>query len=156
MPDWMSHILVGLIIAEAFNIRKKSLVLLGALLPDVLSKLFLLFFYFDFFNNLSVRSFHSPIMVFLLAILLAPIFKYNRLKTVILVSVGALSHFLADLTMRHFNSGIRLLFPFSMETYSLGLLWPDESIYFLLGALIVYLALKLCKKYMMTNTNLYK
>ena len=39
MPDLMSHLLIGLIIAELFNVKKKSLVLLGTLVPDLLPKI---------------------------------------------------------------------------------------------------------------------
>lgn len=146
MPDWMSHLLIGLIVAELFNVRKKSLVLLGALLPDLISKFFLLFFYFGILANLSLESFHTPLMCFLLVIITAPLFKYDRAKTVFLINVGLATHFLSDLTMRHFTSGMRLFFPFSMSVYRIDLIWPEQSIYFLIFSLIVYILIKLVKK----------
>ena len=39
MPDWLSHIIIGLIFAELFNINKKGLVVLGSLLPDFIVKI---------------------------------------------------------------------------------------------------------------------
>ena len=146
MPDWMSHILIGLIFAEAFNIRKKSLVLLGALMPDLISKLFLLFFYLGLPNNIGLGSFHTPIMCFLLSILIAPLFRYSRAKTILLVDIGLATHFLFDLAIRHFTSGMRLFFPFSMKVYRIDLMWPEQSIYLLIFSLIAYIFVKAAKR----------
>lgn len=145
MPDWLSHLVVGLIIAELFNVRKKSLVLLGALLPDVLTKLSLAFFYMDAAKNFTLSSFHTPVMCFLIAIAITPLFKYNRLKVFYLVSIGVISHFLADLTLKHLTGGMRLFFPFSSNTYILNWMWPEQSFYFILVSLAVYLFILIYK-----------
>lgn len=146
MPDWMSHLLIGLIVAELFGIRKKSLVLLGALMPDLIAKFFLLFFYLGFWNNIGLDSFHTPIMCFLLAILISPLFMYDKIRTIFLVSIGLITHFLSDLIIRHFESGIRLFFPFYMRFYRLDVIWPEQSIYVLIASLVVYIFIKLVKK----------
>ncbi len=146
MPDWMSHLLIGLIVAELFNIRKKSLVVLGALMPDLIAKFFLLFFYFGFWSNVGLDSFHTPVVCFLLAILIAPLFRHDKIKTVLLISVGLATHFLPDLTMRHFTAGMRMFFPFSMRLYRIDLIWPEQSIYVLIVSFIVYVFIRVVKK----------
>ncbi len=146
MPDWMSHLLISLIVAELFNIEKKSLVLLGALIPDLLSKVFLLYFYLDTFKDLSFSSFHTPLVCFILTILIAPLFKYDKVKTVFLINIGLITHFLSDLTMRHFTSGMNLFFPLSIKSYKLDLIWPEQSIYVLIASLVVFIIIKIIKK----------
>ncbi len=145
MPDWVSHLLIGLIFVELFNIRKKSLVLLGALMPDLISKLFLLFFYLGFRNIVGLDSFHTPTVCFLMSIFISPLFRYERIRTIFLVNIGLATHFLSDLLIRHFTSGIRLLFPFSMGIYNVGLFWPEQSIYVLMASLIIYILIRVVK-----------
>jgi len=47
MPDWISHILIALIIVELFNLKLKSLVLLGSILPDFFFKISTLGLFFN-------------------------------------------------------------------------------------------------------------
>lgn len=148
MPDWLSHVLIALILCGLINIDKKSLVVLGTLLPDIVIKLGLLgifislpVFFYDF-----VSVFHTPIVVFLLSIIIAPIFRYNRLRTLILINFGSVQHFLADLTMKHFEGGIPLLFPFSSKLYSLNLIWPEESLFVLVWVFVIYLIILVHKR----------
>ena len=147
MPDLMSHLLIGLILAELFRIRKKSLVVLGAIAPDLLGKVHLIYFYLKLPPVISFVSFHTPVIVFLISILIAPLFIHNKFKTVLFFNIGAMSHFLSDLTMKHFTiRGSRLFFPFSSDNYSLGLVWPEDSIFILIGCLLIYLIIKIFKK----------
>ncbi len=146
MPDWMSHLLIGLILAEILSVRKKSLVALGSLLPDFLSKFYLLSFYLGIPEWLSFSSFHTPVMAFLVIVLLAGLFHYSQLKAIGLMTLGAMSHILADTTLKHFNSGQYLFFPFSFKLYALNWLWPDESIFVLPVLAVVYFAIVVCKR----------
>ncbi|MBW2976269.1 hypothetical protein KY347_02375 [Candidatus Woesearchaeota archaeon] len=147
MPDLMSHLIIGLLLAEVFNIRKKSLIVLGALAPDILSKIPLIFFYFGTASPVSFVPFHTPFMWLLLSILLAPLFRYDKLKTVLFFNIGSISHFLSDLTMKHFDIvGTRLFFPFSNANYTLNWIWPEQSIYILIVSLFVYMAVRVINK----------
>ena len=147
MPDLMSHLLIGLILAELFDVRKKSLVALGAIMPDIFSKLDLIYFFLGKMPIVSFASFHTPLMCFLLSILVASLFAYSKIKAVFLLSLGSISHFLADLSIRHFNEfGTRFLFPFSMKNYTLSLIWPEQSIYVMAFSLIAYLSIIFVKK----------
>lgn len=146
MPDAMTHLILGLILAELFGIRKKSLVLIGTLLPD-LSKIFLIFFYLGMPLPIFFGSFETPLMSFLVSILISPLFIYDKLKTIVSINIGVISHYLADLTLKHFGDiGIMLFFPFTMKNYHLNWVWPEQSIYVLIASLIVYLIIKFVKK----------
>ena|SRR3989338_11581264 len=146
MPDWMSHLIIGLILAELFNVRKKSLVVLGAFMPDLIAKLDLVLFYFNIKTFASFSYFHTPLMCFLISILIAPLFRYDRLKTIILVNIGLISHFLSDLTMKHFAGGTLLFFPFIKGAYTLHWIWPEQSFYVLIASLFIYILIKAVKK----------
>lgn len=147
MPDLMSHLLIALILAEIFSIKKKSLVVLGALLPDLLSKGHLIYLHLGMAPSFSFVPFHTPAMIFLISLLIAPMFRYSKSKTIFLINLGALSHFLSDLTMKHFAIiGSRLFFPFSMSNYTLNLIWPEKSIYILIASLMIYILIRFIKK----------
>jgi len=146
MPDWMSHLLIGLILAEIFNIKKTSLVIFGALLPDLLSKFYLISFYFGIDESFPFSYLHTPVLSILVGILIAPLFRYDRIKTTAFISLGIASHFLSDLTMRHFHAGMFIFFPFSTKAYTLNWVWPEQSIYVLIGTFIVYTLIRVVKK----------
>src|SRR3989338_33983 len=147
MPDLMSHLVIGLILAELFNIKKKSLVVLGALTPDLLSKTNLITLHFGMPLQISTTPFHTTIVLLLASILIAPLFRYSKIKTIIFFNTGALSHFLSDITMKHFTIiGTRLLYPFSRTNYTLNLIWPEQSVYILVVSLFIYIAIRIYKK----------
>ena len=149
MPDWLTHIVIGLILIEIFNVRKKSLVLIGTILPDILPKIILLglFFALPDFNYEIFNAFHIPFVLFLVTLLIAPLFRYDYWKVVLLINIGVISHFLADALLRHFSTaGVRLLYPFKFKAYSANLVWPDQSYFILIPAIIVYIAIILLKK----------
>ena len=147
----MSHLLIALILAEVFNIKKKSIVVLGALTPDLIAKIHLIYFYLGIKPIVLFSSFHTPIMPFLISLLIAPLFMYNPIRFIIrfIISfnIDSMSEILSDLTIKHFAaSGQRLLFPFSMKNYSLNLMWPEKSFYILAVSLAIYLMVILLKK----------
>ena len=143
MPDWFTHVLIGLIIAEVFNVRKKSLILIGTILPDILPKLVLLRLFIPIPNisYSTLKAFHTPFVMVIVILLAAPIFKYSYKKAVVLMGTGAISHMLADAALTHFAGGVRLLYPFSMEKYSFNFFWPNESFIIMIPLLIMYIAI---------------
>lgn len=155
MPDWLTHVVIGLILIDIFKVRKKSLVLLGVLLPDFLPKLILLRLFFpvqDYLNYKVLTAFHVPFVFFFFTLLIAPLFKYNYKKVVFWLNLGAISHFLADSLLRHFSdAGIKLFYPLLLNKFTLGLVWPNESYFILIPALIVYLGIILIKKKFTVN-----
>lgn len=149
----MTHLLIALILAELFNMKKKSLVVLGALIPDILGKFQLILFYLGIPQFLFFGSFHTPLMSILVGILVAPLFFYDNFKTIVFINIGVISHFVADVALRHFNdTGMMLLFPFSMKNYSLNLIWPEQSLYVLFVTFGIYAIIKIIKKYNLIET----
>ncbi len=150
MPEWLTHVIIGLLLAEVFSVRKKSIVLLGAILPDILVKLTLIKLFIPIPNiDYSVLgALHVPFVFFLFTLLIAPLFRYNYVQTVLWLNLGAVSHFLSDALLRHVTGGgVRLLYPLSLDYYTLSLFWPEQS--YLLGilALVLYGMIIILKKY---------
>lgn len=147
MPDWMTHIVVALIFCELFNVKKKSLVLLGALLPDFLVKLHLLLFYLKIPTGFSLYSLHTPFMTLLVSFLIIPFFRYEKRKVFALIYIGAFMHILLDSIQTHYLYGQQLFFPLSMQNISFNLIWPEQSFYVLGFGLILYILIKIYKKH---------
>ena len=146
MPDWLSHILIGLIFTELFNIDKKGLVLLGSLLPDFLVKINLLPLFFHVNENLIfvTKLYHSLIMGLIIPAIITPLFKYDWRKTYIFVMVGFMLHLFADSFTKHYSDGI-LLYPFSHGFFSFNIFWPEQYWIIMVSSLVVYTAIKIVK-----------
>lgn len=150
MPEWATHALLGLVIAEIFGVRKKSIVVLGALLPDIFAKLVLLRLFLPIPNlDYSILgSGHTPFVFFLFSILICPLFRYDYLKIILWLNLGALTHLLADATLHHISDGgVRLLYPLTTKTYTLSLIWPDDTYWLALFLAIIYFGIRGFKKY---------
>ncbi len=149
MPDWLTHVAIGLLFAELFSVRKKSIVLLGAILPDILPKIILLQLLFPLpvFNNNILEAAHVPFIFFLGTMMVAPLFRYNYWKIVGWLNLGAVSHFLADALLRHFGGGgVRLLYPLASQKYTLNLVWQDQTYLIFTPVLLLYLMVQWYKK----------
>jgi len=146
MPDWLSHIIIGLIVAELFNIDKKGLVVLGSLLPDFVVKINLLSAFFHVNDKLLfvTRLYHSPVMGLIIPALIAPFFKYNRKKTYFFIMMGFMLHLFADSFTRHYYDGI-LLYPVSNSFFSFNIFWPEQYWIITITSLILYALIKIVK-----------
>ena len=146
MPDWLSHIIIGLIFAELFNINKKGLVVLGSLLPDFIVKINLLPAFFHVNGSLIFIAwlYHSPVMGIIIPGLIAPLFKYNWRKTYLFIALGFMLHLVADSFTKHYNDGI-LLSPFSNGFFSFDVFWPEQYWVITIASLAVYSIIKLVK-----------
>ncbi|MBN2357032.1 hypothetical protein JXO59_13025 [candidate division KSB1 bacterium] len=72
---------------------------------------------------------HTPIFAFGVCLLLAELFAAsirNRVRWALLS--GCALHFLLDLFQRHLESGYIWLFPFSWESFEIGLFWPEAPL----------------------------
>lgn len=139
MPDCFTHVVFGLFLCEVFRVKYKSLVILGCLLPDIgnLINLVLNYQLFWLFQPLS-----TPIGVILLSTSIGFLFNIEYKRAVSLLLLGASSHVLLDFTVRRFEEGILLLFPFSWKYYNLGnfgLFWPEQFYLPLLVSIILLL-----------------
>ncbi|MDP3734290.1 MAG: hypothetical protein Q8R37_03600 [Nanoarchaeota archaeon] len=140
MPDWLTHIVIAAVVGELFSVRKKSLLFFGALLPDILPKLVLLrlFIPLPALDYTLLSAFHTPFVLFLVTLLIAPLFRYRYKIVVALITLGALTHFVSDALLQHFSGGVALLYPLSLKHYTLNLVWPEQSYLILLPALFMY------------------
>lgn len=152
MPDWLSHILIGLIVAELLNIEKKSLIVLGSLLPDFIVKVYLLSFFLSVNDTLLFVSnlYHSPIMGLIIPGLLVPFFRYDWKKTYICIMLGFMLHLLADSFTGGYGSGI-LLYPFYNGFYSFNIFWANQYWIILIGSIIAYLTIRFIKNKDLAN-----
>jgi|TARA_B100001971_G_C18243828_1_gene572766 general stress protein CsbA len=150
MPDWISHILIALIISKIFNIKEKSLLVLGSLLPDFILKLQLLSLFFPklFEIRYALIPFHAPFGLFLLTIIITPLFKHNYKKTFSLISMGWILHLIADSITKHIFMGETFfLLPFSFKSLEAGIIWPEQYLFVLVPLVVIYLITnKLTKK----------
>ncbi len=153
MPDWLTHVVIALVFAEIFNVRKKSVVLLGAILPDFLPKLIQLELFVPIpnWNYALLSAFHVPFVLFLVILLIAPLFRYKYVSIVGWLSLGTFTHLLSDTLLRHFQGGISWLYPFSMEKYALHWVWPDQSYLILIPAIITYILVVVFKHRLKAN-----
>ena len=149
MPDWVTHIAIGLLILELYPVKKKSLVLLGAILPDLLPKLVLLRLLIPIpsLDYVFLSAFHTPFVLFFVTMLLAPLFRYDYWKVVGGITIGTTSHFLSDALLQHFVGGVNLFYPVLLKHYTLNLVWPDQSYLIFIPVVILYLIVIVSKKY---------
>lgn len=148
MPDWISHIIIGLIFAELFKIDKKGLVVLGSLLPDFIVKISILSFFFHINSNFLFITalYHSPVMGLIIPGLIVPLFKYNWKKTYFYVTSGYMLHIFADSFTRYYINGI-LFFPFSYDLFSFGILWAEQYWVVAIISILAYVAIRLYKNF---------
>lgn len=146
MPDWISHILIGLVFAEIFRIKKKGLVVLGSLMPDFVAKVYLLSFFFHVNSNLLFVAtlYHSPVMGLIIPGLAVPFFKYNWKKTYLCLASGFMLHLFADSFTKYYNNGI-LLYPFSTGFFSFNFLWVEQYWIVTLSSIVVYALVRVYK-----------
>ncbi|MDQ7827109.1 MAG: hypothetical protein RDV48_30205 [Candidatus Eremiobacteraeota bacterium] len=141
MPDLATHLLVPYFLNRGLKLKLFLIMLWGAVLPDLLSRVP------GFFTDMGIRwfffAFHTPFATFFMCYGLSQLFHQKiRRQAFLAMALGALIHYMLDLlqfTEANFNI---LLFPFSMRTVNIGVIWPEDSLYFLppgLAALAVML-----------------
>lgn len=146
MPDWISHILIGLAAAELFSIDKKGLVVLGSLLPDFVVKINLLSAFVHVNDSLlfTARLYHSPVIGIIIPALIAPLFRYDLKKTYFFIMLGFMLHLFADSFTRQYYNGI-LLYPFSKGFFSFNVFWPEQYWIIMICSLAAYALMKFIK-----------
>ena len=137
MADWVGHSLFAATIAMFLKTDKKSIVYLGALLPDFFVKTALLGIFFavpkdflDAFFYPTHTILGALILSSLFGIICSRLFNEEVRGTVLLVLIGYCSHLLLDLFNYHFLH-IRgaVLFPLLVNFEIPGLL-PGEYLWF--------------------------
>ncbi len=129
MPDWLAHLAFAYILCRIlryrfpFDTHRTMLVMVGSLIPDLV-KIELLFDFFGIEMEF-LTPLHTPIGSVLSAAIVASLFS-EMMLTFSLFLLGAATHLGLDLLMGHVEGGIHLLFPFSWDTYQLGIIQCDE------------------------------
>ncbi len=150
MPEWFTHVALGLLLAELFNVNRKSIVVVGAILPDILVKLTLvrLFLPLPNIDYSILGALHVPFVFFLFTLVVAPLFRYHYGRIVLWLNLGAMSHFLSDALLRHLaGGGVRLFYPLSLNYYTASVIWPEQSYLLGLAVALAYGLLLFLKKY---------
>lgn len=129
MPEWYTHVLFALILADVLRLNR-LLVVIGALIPDIILKIELLWTLFAIPENTewALVPFHSPSGAILVGVFAATFFVKDKTKVFGLFMIGVISHFALDqLLNKHYIVGQTFFFfPFSWLYVEYGLLWSDE------------------------------
>ena len=128
MPDWITHIAVAYSVAVLAGVKKRELVVLGALLPDIF-KVFIpvgafLGYGQAFFMGNYFAPFHTALGVILSSTLVSTFFSDHR-KVLTLLLIGATTHLIMDSLLYPFGYENWFFWPlFSFKTN--GIIWPDS------------------------------
>ena len=139
MPDWLTHSLVGWITGKTIK-QEVSLVVIGSLIPDI----YKVYPVFDWFLKGDTQNFflplHTPFGAILIACVIA-LFFHDIKKALLLLGIGAATHFILDLFLLNVSGGMLILFPFSWDEWHLDLIRSDDymiTIYAIIAAVVVY------------------
>ena len=132
MPDLVTHTVIPWLFQKTRGKgRKLSIFLLGAILPDLLSRSFnyLAVFRFPFVSDFT-RSIHSPFIAVLYCYALSFFFQEDFRKEVFrALLAGSFIHLGMDYLQIHTGAGNYPFFPFSRWTQTKGLFWPEDPLY---------------------------
>lgn len=140
MPDLITHTIVAYLVRNR-NIKIHNLIiyLLGAMLPDLATRPFMIIFppLRHFFH-----AFHTPIALAIIIIVISYFFEESKQRLVIfLLSLGTLTHLFLDAMQQGVaDRGYGWLFPFSYIDFRFGLFWPEDSISVLPFIILIFLA----------------
>lgn len=135
MPDWILHIGLTHALLRPWRLRglDPRWLLLGAVLPDVVPRIFGMVLHFvpllrpigSLRVGLHVGFFHTPFCVLLLCAALVAIARRPR-DAALGLGLGSLLHFLMDGCQKYWGSGSSMLFPFDLTPMSWHLTWYDH------------------------------
>lgn len=137
MPELVTHIIVAFLIWAIFLKKEKlSIILVGAILPDIYYKLGYILRYFVGENivlGLSVS--HTFVGGLLVCLIIGPLFKGDYKKIVSLLYIGTVSHILLDITQ--IPGVYMLLWPFSFEFWGLNWIWPETLFPLVISSVLI-------------------
>lgn len=146
MPDLLTHTLAVYPLRYKYK-RFISIILLGTVLPDVIGRIpGILFPYRSFINWLQL-SLHTPIALLIVSFLLSLFFPEKIRKNIfIYLIIGVSLHLFLDLFQKTLTIGYLWFFPFSFLSFSIPLIWPNDTIYLIPVFLVIDLLLLLFKQ----------
>jgi membrane-bound metal-dependent hydrolase YbcI (DUF457 family) len=138
MPDLATHIIVPYLANKGFKLSL-PVVLLGAVLPDASRALLFVIPY----QRYQLEALHTPFVSLLVIIAISLLFRpVCRRRMAAAMSLGVASHYLLDLFQHHFAGGYYWLFPFSLFRFEIGLINPEDSLFFLPFLLVIFAGVK--------------
>ena len=138
MPDWLTHTLAGWITGKTLK-RDIGLIVAGSLIPD-LTKINMIFLYFDINLRQIFDPFHTPAVAIIVAGIFALFFEDAK-KAFIPLGIGLVTHFFLDFFLVHVSSEMKIFFPLSWMPLQYPLIRYDDynvTIVAVLAAIIVY------------------
>lgn len=137
MSDWIGHLIFAATVGLFLKTERKSVLYLGALLPDIASKFHLLSIFLpldkQFWDAMTYPS-HTFLGIILLSvgvgICFAALYRFDWVKSSMLVLIGCVSHLFLDLFNLHYASLRGTLFFPSLLNLEIGPLLPHEYLWF--------------------------
>ena len=125
MPDLFAHFASAYLPSRYQRLRQyDALLVLGAALPDLLSRIPIIIFvrFFDLPVVYFFRALHTPIGVILACYTLSFLFERSiRFKSFLLLTAASFLHLVFDLMQEQFFDGVYMPFiPFSIKTVQWG------------------------------------
>lgn len=146
MPDLLTHILVPSLFKKKFQ-KYFLIVLLGAILPDIISKIPRFFLENRFYQwQWFFQTFHTLVGLLLLCLLTTFFFEEKERQAVFkFLLIGVVSHVILDSFQQHFalgTQGYHWFFPFTWQDFTIPLFWPETSLYFIPALLIIFVLIE--------------
>jgi len=144
MPDLLTHTSLAYLVGRGVNIKRYLIIfLVGNVLPDVFTRIP----WRVVPNCLQSKTFwfcqplHTPVGITLGCLLITYFFKEAERKAIFyFLWLGAFFHLFLDLLQRNVVGSYYWFFPFSWNSFQIGLFWAEESLLsipFLLLAILV-------------------
>jgi hypothetical protein len=127
MPDLITHSALHYALSRSQRFdRFRIIFYVGTVLPDILSRPIYIINPFLYPYTVAI---HTPVFMVLFCFLMAEFFVISIRKPVRLyLLAGVFLHFGLDFFQRHIESGYLWLFPFSWQTFEIGLFWPETPL----------------------------
>jgi len=151
MPDLLTHCLLPyFVLRMQKKIRDLEIILLGLILPDILSRPFYYILYKLPFAIDFTSPMHSPAVALLYCLLLSFFFSEDqRKRAFFLLFSGSMVHLAMDYVQINYDSNYFPFFPFSWWHNQGGLFWPEDSLVavpVLVGIFLVVVVFDVLKK----------
>jgi hypothetical protein len=149
MPDWVIHIGASYLLCRSIDKEDVSLALIGAVLPDLISRFEVVLidiFHLYIFDDYSFSSFHTPFMLAFLCTAIALFTVRVKRSFAVLFGFSMLHLFLDMLEVKVPAFGAFLFFPFYIRPFSFNLFEFKGIGYLLTYSLFLLILLTALKK----------
>lgn len=129
MPDLLTHVLS--VYPLRFKIKKHTpIILLGVILPDVFARIPGVLLPNQTIVYWAQSSLHTPFSIIIICFFISLFFEEKLRKTAFkFLLAGSVFHLFLDLFQKTLTRGYFWLFPFSFDSFSFSLIWPNDTIF---------------------------